>query len=50
MLSALVQGTWRLADTGWFNPRVVREMIESEFARLSRQGVFSFAGPDKDRP
>jgi LysR family nitrogen assimilation transcriptional regulator len=29
---------------------VVREMIESEFARLSRQGVFSFAGPDKDRP
>ena len=29
---------------------VVREMIESEFARLSRQGVFSFAGADKERP
>jgi LysR family nitrogen assimilation transcriptional regulator len=29
---------------------VVREMIESEFARLSRQGIFSFAGSDKDRP
>jgi LysR family nitrogen assimilation transcriptional regulator len=29
---------------------VVREMIESEFARLSRQGVFSFSGSDKDRP
>jgi LysR family nitrogen assimilation transcriptional regulator len=28
---------------------VVREMIESEFARLSRQGVFSFAGADKAR-
>ena len=29
---------------------VVREMIKSEFARLSKQGVFSFAGADKDRP
>jgi LysR family nitrogen assimilation transcriptional regulator len=28
---------------------VVREMIESEFARLARQGVFSFAGADKAR-
>ena len=28
---------------------VVREMIESEFARLSRQGVFSFASADKAR-
>jgi hypothetical protein len=29
---------------------VVREMIESEFACLARQGVFSFAEADKDRP
>jgi LysR family nitrogen assimilation transcriptional regulator len=29
---------------------VVREMIESEFARLSRQGIFSFSGSYKDRP
>ena len=28
---------------------VVREMIESEFARLTRRGVFSFAGADKAR-
>lgn len=28
---------------------VVREMIESEFARLARQGVFSFASADKAR-
>jgi LysR family nitrogen assimilation transcriptional regulator len=28
---------------------VVREMIESEFARLARQGVFSFAGADRAR-